>query len=150
MINRGPDARSTHSIQTKSFHIHFSGYVLWQQGFEACEQPIVSEKYVLLFNGDIYSNRGDINQSDTQWLSDRLNDCDTVDKILDFFKDVKGPFSIIFYDKETHSLFFLRDSLGRQTLLLGRRGDGAIIISSVIGMIAIYLVLVFDFCSACF
>lgn len=94
----------------------------------------MNSEYVLLMNGDIYSERENVNQSDTQWLMDRLVDCHTIDEILELFRVIKGPYSIIFYDQTAKNLFFLRDSFGRQTLLLGRRHDGAIIVSSVIGI----------------
>lgn len=140
LVNRGPDANCTHSIQTISCYVSFYGHVLWQQGSKISEQPVVGEKYILLFNGDIYSMRDNNNQSDTQWMSDRMNECETINEILELFRRVRGPFSMIFYDKESQSLYWLRDSLGRQTLLLGRRYDGAIIISSVIGMIGFIMV----------
>lgn len=43
---------------------------------------------------------------------------------------VKGPFSIIYYNIRTECLYFMRDSLGRQSLLLGY-DLGELVITSV-------------------
>lgn len=53
-------------------------------------------------------------------------------EILKLFKQIQGPYSIIIYYKKTDSIYFARDSLGRQTLLIGNELD-AITITSVTG-----------------
>lgn len=133
MVNRGRDAHSNHIHQEDSFSIGLSGYVLWQQGNQPCEQPLVQDRYMLLMNGDVYSTRDNHEDSDTQWLIGRLNQCSSNDDILDLFRGIKGPYSIIFLDKASQQLYFLRDSIGRQTLLLAAQNDGSVVISSVIG-----------------
>lgn len=94
---------------------------------------MVDNNYVLLMNGDIYSKRGDSKDSDTHWLSNQLNECSSDEDLLDLFREIKGPFSLIFYNTKTQDLYFLRDSIGRQTLLLAEEDDGTIVISSVLG-----------------
>lgn len=84
-------------------------------------------------NGDVYSTRDNHEVSDTQWLIGRLNRCRSGDDILELFRGIKGPYSIIFLDKASQQLYFLRDSIGRQTLLLAAQHDGSVVISSVIG-----------------
>lgn len=132
--NRGPDIDSSYVVQHEAFDIYLAGYVLWQQGDSPCQQPLVKQKYVLLMNGDIYSKRGAVDQSDTEWLLDSLNKCQTIDDILELFRTIEGPYSIVIYDQSTSETIFVRDSLGRQTLLLAKRsGCDGIVISSVIG-----------------
>lgn len=102
-------------------------------------------------NGDIYSKRDDILASDTQWLFDRIVDCkvnynilwhieshlyviiisikDDTD-LLALFRTIKGPYSIIYFNEATNALYFMRDSLGRQSLLLGK-SDGDVWLTSV-------------------
>lgn len=84
-------------------------------------------------NGDIYSKRDDTVRSDTQWLSEQIERSTTREELQQLLKGIKGPYSVIFYDKSAKELLFLRDSLGRQTLLLARRNNGDIAISSVFG-----------------
>lgn len=47
-----------------------------------------------------------------------------------FTNIVKGPFSIIYYNIRTECLYFMRDSLGRQSLLLGY-DIGELVLTSV-------------------
>lgn len=133
LLNRGPDTSSTHSVQHESALIHFAGFVLWQQGEAPCQQPLVNDRFVLLMNGDIYSKRDDTVRSDSQWLSEQIERSTTREELQQLLQGIKGPYSVIFYDKSAKKLLFLRDSLGRQTLLLARRNNGDIAISSVFG-----------------
>lgn len=49
-----------------------------------------------------------------------MNFLQTEEEFLKLFTTiVKGPFSIIYYNIRTECLYFMRDSLGRQSLLLG-------------------------------
>lgn len=53
--------------------IQFTGCTLWTQGREPEVQPLFSEYGCLLFNGDIFDDSWDENQSDTRQLFERLN-----------------------------------------------------------------------------
>ncbi len=51
---------------------------------------------------------------------------------MDFFdvmKEIQGPFSLIYFNGKTKRLYFARDSLGRQTLLIGLHQDSIVITS---------------------
>lgn len=133
LVNRGVDYHSTHAYQESSFAIGFAGYVLWQQGSQPCYQPLIQDRFVLLMNGDIYSIRDNYDESDTLWLSKQLTQCTSISQILHLFQNIQGPYSAIFLDKDTHQLYFLRDLMGRQTLLLAAQNNGSIVISSVVG-----------------
>lgn len=125
--SRGPD-RSKTIYNGFLFH----GTVLWQQGDVVCEQPVVSddENIVLLFNGDLYMNclENDV-RSDTEFLFELISNAHTESEFLEIFKIITGPFSIICQFKS--KIFFARDSLGRNSLLLGKN-NGAIFLSSVL------------------
>lgn len=65
--------------------LQFYGHVLWQQGIEPCRQPIVRQvagqkhcNRVLLLNGDLYTKRTNIHQSDTEWLMNCLEECKVI------------------------------------------------------------------------
>lgn len=64
--------------------------------------------------------------SDTNWLGLQLKEAllsmefedDVNSEILELFRQVEGPYSCIFYSERWKSLYFLRDSLGRNSLLI--------------------------------
>lgn len=59
--------------------------------------------------------------SDTQYLFQLINKARDEDEFLDIFKSITGPFSIICYFKS--KLYVLRDSLGRNSLIVGKYDD---------------------------
>lgn len=125
--NRGPDS----SKVVYKHGILFHGTVLsHHRGDTSTEQPVVSDDLVLLFNGDLYMDcMEDENASDTKFLFELISNAKNEDELLEAFRSVKGPFSVICYFQS--KLYFARDSLGRNSLIIGRQHDG-IFISSVI------------------
>lgn len=109
----------------------FAGFVLWQQGSSPSVQPMENDKWIVLLNGDIFNADKDQELSDSQWLLEKLSSCEN-EKALEIFKTIEGPFSVIFYNKETKDVFFGRDSLGRNSLLI-QKTEYEIIISSTLG-----------------
>lgn len=107
------------------------GHVLWQQGCEPCLQPMESEENILLFNGDIFMDRENLLISDTEWLFEKIQICETKKQLLELFKTIKGPYSFIYYNKKWKKLFFGRDSLGRNSLLVGKTGDDIVLTSTI-------------------
>ncbi|KAG4080251.1 hypothetical protein HA402_010743 [Bradysia odoriphaga] len=121
--NRGPDLQSEHQVECNDFSVTFAGFVLWQQGIAATMQPVVDRDHIMLFNGDIYST-GSITsktpeQSDTEWLFSKIVECNEEIEFFDLMRHIQGPFSIIYFNNKSKRLYFARDSLGRQTLLIG-------------------------------
>lgn len=137
LSNRGPNAHREMSINTEHFMIHFAGFVyyniLWQQGAKLCEQPFSHKHHILLINGDIFSKRDNKLLSDTEWLAQMIDDCSDNDaQLFEMFRSLKGPYSLIYLNQLTQKLYFLRDVLGRQSLLLAKSSQGDIILSSVL------------------
>lgn len=121
-MNRGPN----HSRIVYRNGILFHGAVLWQQGSEACKQPVESDKAVMLFNGDLYMN---CFKSDTEMLYELLMEAGSEEEVLEVFKTLNGPFSVICaYESK---VYFARDSLGRNSLIVGKDQNG-IFLSSVV------------------
>lgn len=112
-------------------HIYFSGYVLWQQGKLICPQPLQKANLVLLLNGDIFNDREDHSQSDTEWLANEITKCSKDAQLLDLFRKLEGPFSLIFFNRKNNSIYFARDSLGRQSLLIACDEKNRLLLSSV-------------------
>ncbi|KAG5683841.1 hypothetical protein PVAND_013104 [Polypedilum vanderplanki] len=122
--NRGPD--STQQMYQNSFY--WSGTVLWHQGFKLTNQPIFRNQKVLLFNGDLYMNEIYEN-SDTEFLFDLISNSENEEEFLNVFQKISGPFSLICQFKE--NLYFARDSLGRNSLLIGKYHE-SIFLTSVL------------------
>lgn len=125
--NRGPDAENI----LKTSDGIFAGFVLWHQGAEICFQPIVLNNIILLFNGDIFKiNSNDLNnESDSNWLSTQLENCQSDKLLINFFKKLEGPFSIIMYNKGSKDLYFARDSMGRNSLIVEKNKEHLCILS---------------------
>lgn len=132
--SRGPNAHNELEIKTEDFCILFSGFVLWQQGVQLCAQPHSYKHHIVLINGDIFSKRDDFKLSDTEWLIQRIDECDDNEEcLLKLFRVLKGPYSLCYCNRNTKKVYFLRDILGRQSLLLAKNADGDTILSSVLG-----------------
>lgn len=67
--------------------------------------------------------------SDTEFLFSNISKAESEGDVLKIFNMVRGPFSVVFLYRR--KLFFARDSLGRNSLIIGRR-QNSIFISSVI------------------
>ncbi|XP_045610594.2 asparagine synthetase domain-containing protein 1 [Procambarus clarkii] len=119
LSHRGPDAcgREILSINDEVTGL-FEGCVLWLQGHEPTPQPLVDQYgNILLWNGDIFAGfeiPGDL--SDTKYISDYLA-TKNEEEISSFLGTIKGPWSLIYYQKESKKLFFGRDVFGRHSLV---------------------------------
>lgn len=123
-----------------------AGFVLWQQGANLCRQPATSSTHTLLLNGDIFNERENKEQSDTEWLLEQIDACTSEIELIECFRGLEGPYSLLFFNQTTEVLYFVRDSLGRQSLLLAT-GDGdndGIYFSSVLGKSIVHFVFVHD------
>ncbi|KAI5634533.1 asparagine synthase domain-containing protein [Phthorimaea operculella] len=131
--NRGPDCINKVVIDVgDGMQATFCGAVLWMQGPKLTLQPVETEHGILLYNGDIFDETWTRSVSDTQTIMDRITKLRNIKNIVQEVKSFKGPFSIIYYDKSSHSLFFTRDKIGRNTLLFYRT-EKSLVISSVLG-----------------
>lgn len=69
----------------------------------------------------------DIKGSDTLYLVERLKNAQNEMDLIQIFKTITGPFSMIFYfDK---ALYFVRDSYGRNSLIMGKINDSLFLTS---------------------
>lgn len=101
-------------------NVTFGGFVLWHQGNEICTQPVESDLHLLLFNGDAFNidNLELQEMSDSIWIFEKFSKATTEDDLINCFKEIEGPYSIIFYSKINKALYIARDSLGRNSLLI--------------------------------
>lgn len=125
---RGPNANQITEIQG----VLLAGFVLWHHGTEICIQPIESNSHILLYNGDIFNiNKTNLQEkSDSEWLFKQISQAKTEEEIINYFKSIEGPFSLIFYDKLNEDIYFARDSLGRNSLLIENNHEHLRLLSS--------------------
>ncbi|XP_063234345.1 asparagine synthetase domain-containing protein 1 isoform X2 [Bacillus rossius redtenbacheri] len=122
---RGPDGYSCMVVRIRDdCTARVDCSVLWTQGCRPTEQPLLDASGgVLLWNGDIFAGelaRGD-GRSDTEVLSAELSS----GSFLEVMPAVRGPYSVAYWDPRAGRLWFGRDRLGRHSLLLLLRGEGA-------------------------
>lgn len=67
--------------------------------------------------------------SDTEFLFEQIKKAESENEVLDVFKTLVGPFSIICYFK--NKLYFARDQLGRNSLIIGKHQDSIILSSAL-------------------
>ncbi|XP_026328036.1 asparagine synthetase domain-containing protein CG17486 [Hyposmocoma kahamanoa] len=133
--NRGPNCcRAVEIDMGNGIKVNFCGAVLWMRGPTIIPQPVESDHGLLLYNGDIFNETWDINANDTLVILEKLGQVENFADIhiINELKQLRGPFSMIYYDKHTHNLYFMRDRIGRNTLLF-HKSDQSIVISSVLG-----------------
>ncbi|XP_043947471.1 asparagine synthetase domain-containing protein CG17486 [Drosophila biarmipes] len=119
--NRGPDVQDEMIEDYDTGQIIFAGNVLWQQGESIQKQPVVANDFILLFNGDIYNLPKPETMSDTSWIASQISECRYEEKkILQLLKNWEGPHCLIIYDKRKQILYFSRDALGRNSLIIER------------------------------
>ncbi|KAH8265167.1 hypothetical protein KR044_010620 [Drosophila immigrans] len=119
--NRGPDVQHTLAID----NVLLAGNVLWQQGATAQQQPISNDHLVLLFNGDLYNLEAqkEAAQSDSTWLMEQLIECHQEQQLLTLFQRLEGPYCLILYNRSEKVLYFCRDALGRNSLIIERQPE---------------------------
>ncbi|CAH2067270.1 unnamed protein product, partial [Iphiclides podalirius] len=132
--NRGPDCMHTVQINDDNVELSFCGAVLWMQGPKPVVQPIENDHGVLLYNGDIFDDKWDRNCNDAEVIMEKISNQGeySENQIINILKLLKGPFSLIYYDKKSGNLYFTRDRMGRISLLFHKK-ENSFIISSVLG-----------------
>lgn len=154
--NRGPDLQDTQHID----NVLLAGNVLWQQGEMPQKQPIVAGHLALLFNGDLYGleDKKPAKQSDSAWLMQQLIKCDEQREkeeeqdtaLLSLLQQLQGPYCLVLYNRcdliyiysyiynltlhsscrLTATVYFCRDALGRNSLLIERQAQCICLLST--------------------
>jgi asparagine synthase (glutamine-hydrolysing) len=114
LFHRGPDANGTYIDDICTLHSNRLAIVDMKNGI----QPMENERYVMVFNGEIYNFRelskstGSQNStSDTKSLLDYLTK-----QGLEGIKDIRGIFAIALYDKRSKNISLIRDRMGVKPL----------------------------------
>ncbi|KAK3568722.1 hypothetical protein QTP86_013870 [Hemibagrus guttatus] len=117
---RGPDCSRdvTASSSNPEHSCLFSAHVLHMRG-SLTPQPLQDDHgNLLLWNGEVFGGLAvEPEENDTQVVLDRLSECKSPSDVLSVLGQVKGPWAIIYYQKEEHCVWFGRDFFGRRSLL---------------------------------
>ena len=125
--HRGPDGQGFYFDKSESFalgHRRLSIIDLSENG----TQPMMSSdgRWVISFNGEIY-NHVELRQkflkdtfwkgtSDTETLTEMISELG-IDKTLE---EIRGMFAIAVWDKNTKTLYLIRDAMGEKPLYYGQ------------------------------
>lgn len=125
---RGPDATARYECRVQAEDIHFGHTRLTITGnAQHGGQPVVEEKIVLVYNGEIFSFE-DVHVdgvSDTELLAELLEDGISDQKL----NSLNGFFAFAVYYPETDTIYLVRDRFGEKPLYY-RCMDGALYFSS--------------------
>ena len=137
LSHRGPDCQTVlESRSTGTGHnIGACSTVLWLQGDSVQHQPVIdSHGNMLLWNGDIFdveNQTRDLSESDTTFLSRMLSKCSSSEDITGFISLVQGPWSLVYYQSRSQTVWFGRDFFGRQSLLISKTEDSLTLCSCI-------------------
>ena len=106
----GPNSSKQLLKSNVNYQCLFSGHVLHLRGV-LTTQPVKDERgNVFLWNGEVFSGiKVEAEENDTQIMFNYLSSCKNESDILSLFSKVKGPWSFIYYQASSHSLWFGRD-----------------------------------------
>lgn len=111
MLHRGPDDYQIYNYTSQNISVNFHFWRLHITGdIGLGSQPLVSERYIMVFNGEIYDFNSSVSAtglSDSELLFDAIHQ-----RGLSALKNLCGFFSIVVLDKATDTLFWLRDQPG--------------------------------------
>lgn len=126
---RGPDHFEQLKLQCNGYTVSFTSSVLHMTGSVICPQPVVSDRFIFLWNGELYAGfERSAEESDTMILFNALS-CPnaTVERVFD---QIQGEYSFVLFDIQKSILYFGRDFFGRRSLLL-RQDEDLIEIASI-------------------
>ncbi|CAL8114256.1 unnamed protein product [Orchesella dallaii] len=129
--NIGPNLQASGDEESLPFNIHLSTNVLWTQGEDIISQPYsnADESKLMLFNGDIYSFQGAVentsedannfknSKNDGITLFSLLENCKNAQEKCAILGNLQGPYAFIYIDLLEEQLWFARDFFGRESLL---------------------------------
>lgn len=118
--HRGPDRSQdvTKSSSDPDYSCLFSAHVLHMRG-SLTPQPLQDDDgNLLLWNGEVFGGLTvEPEENDTKVILDQLSSCRSPSDVSSVLSQVKGPWAIIYYQKEEHCIWFGRDFFGRRSLL---------------------------------
>lgn len=142
---RGPDSyKILHAPDSADceakVHLTFVSSVLALRGDQIQEQPLgdLSSGSYFCWNGEAWKTGGLLVQgNDSAYIWDLLRRVSQIEDnerqrhISEVLSSIAGPFSFVFYDAPSSTVYFGRDRLGRRSLLMNRSDAGSLTLSSI-------------------
>ncbi|KAJ1901030.1 hypothetical protein LPJ66_001075 [Kickxella alabastrina] len=123
---RGPDAHDELTITLRFFTLRIGAHVLHLRGAHPQPQPLINAQTgdMLCWNGEVFSGLPVGNSNDGLMLFhelQRVKKLHPKDFILRVFSRIEGPYAFVYVDRESETVWFARDVLGRRSLLVKRQ-----------------------------
>lgn len=126
--HRGPDHSQdvTSNYSNPEYSCFFSAHVLHMRG-SLTPQPLQDVRgNLLLWNGEVFGGLAvEPEENDTEVILGHLSACKSPSDVLSVLGQVKGPWAIIYYQKEENCIWFGRDFFGRRSLLWSWESDAS-------------------------
>ncbi|CAG5091162.1 Oidioi.mRNA.OKI2018_I69.PAR.g12894.t1.cds [Oikopleura dioica] len=120
--NRGPDFYHQETFNVVGQSVTVVATVLSHQGEGIISQPIVTDDFIFLWNGEVYDHPRYQPQEggDTNWFFDNVGSQITGENAtgIEIMKEIRGEFAFCTINRKTGEISFGRDRLGRRSLLL--------------------------------
>ena len=145
LLHRGPDYTGSYSCRLKDGRyvnaLHTRLTIV--DDFSRSNQPLVSDSYVFIFNGELYNYR----DLGSRLVSEGVNvntasDTDVFAKLISFYGVNKalrladGMWSFVYVDRNTSDIFISRDRFGEKPLYVYRSSEKITYYSSSINSIS--------------
>lgn len=117
---RGPNCSRDLSVARPDLgcRCRFSAHVLHMRGVLTPQPVRDGAGNVLLWNGEVFGGvTVTPEQNDTALVSRRLASCGGAAEVLRFLASVRGPWALVYYQRDGPYLWFGRDFFGRRSLL---------------------------------
>lgn len=110
-------------LETDGRWLCFLSTVLHLRGSETVAQPLASERFVLQWNGEVYSGLDVRGRNDTTVLFEALHQQSGPEGICSVMSLVRGEYALVLYDRCESLLYYGRDYFGRRSLVLAATAD---------------------------
>ncbi|CBY12747.1 unnamed protein product [Oikopleura dioica] len=134
---RGPDFYHQETFTVAGQTVTVIATVLSHQGEGIIAQPIVTEDFIFLWNGEVYDHPKfePEKHEDTNWFFENIACHMTGENQagIEIMKEIRGEFAFCSIDRRSGEIYFGRDRLGRRSLLLYAYDDQLILTSSSSG-----------------
>jgi asparagine synthetase B (glutamine-hydrolysing) len=112
---RGPDAEQELVKVLDKWHVRMHSTVLHLRGGECVAQPLVNERFALLWNGEAYDGlEMGLYDNDTSALFHTIA---TSQSVSDIFLAIRGEYAFVLLDQQDQMIYYGRDVFGRRSLV---------------------------------
>eukprot|EP00879_Flechtneria_rotunda_P011431 GHRR01011941.1.p1 GENE.GHRR01011941.1~~GHRR01011941.1.p1 ORF type:complete len:860 (+),score=375.52 GHRR01011941.1:91-2670(+) len=110
---------------TAGIRLHLAASLLQLRGSIPATSPLQDKQgNILCFNGEIFGGLEIApNSNDGKCLLMAMGEAQSANEVPQLLSKLRGPWSLIYWQANTCTLWFARDWLGRRSLLMGQTGN---------------------------